>query len=189
MEDLIEVVNSYKYLGIYLGIHFCCKLSWTATVQELAAKSKTRTSRILTCHTMLGDVDSSTLKKILDAQILPLLLYGSEVWGLQKCGELEKVHHFACKRLLHVSQQTPNRMIHGHLGRYTLHVNSMLRCVKFWPRLISIPHDRLPRKAYIMLVSLCDSGKKGWALSLTNVLEYGFTAAWPQQGVGTLVNI
>jgi hypothetical protein len=38
--------------------------------------------------------------KIVDAQIVRV--YGAEVWGFQTFGDIEKVHLFACKRLLRV---------------------------------------------------------------------------------------
>ena len=45
-----------------------------------------------------------------DAQILPILMYGSELWGFQQFAVTEKAHMFACKRFLNVSVQTPNKM-------------------------------------------------------------------------------
>ena len=44
-DEEVEVVNCYKYLGLY----FSTKLSLTQAVGELAAKAKVRTSQILKC--------------------------------------------------------------------------------------------------------------------------------------------
>ena len=44
--------------------------------------------------------------KTFDAQIQPIALYGSEVWGLQCVGVVEKVHTLACKRFLNVQLKT-----------------------------------------------------------------------------------
>ena len=55
-----------------------------------------------------------------DAQILPILMYGSELWGLQQFAVIEKTHMFACKRFLNVSMQTPNKMIYGDWYIYIL---------------------------------------------------------------------
>ena len=51
-DEEIEVVNSYKYLGLY----FTTKLSLTQAVGDLAAKAKIRTSQILKCLWRLGNV-------------------------------------------------------------------------------------------------------------------------------------
>ena len=51
-DEEIEVVNSYKYLGLY----FTTKLSLRQAVGDLAAKAKIRTSQILKCLWRLGNV-------------------------------------------------------------------------------------------------------------------------------------
>ena len=42
-----------------------------------------------------------------DAQIQPIALYDSEVWGLQCVGVVEKLHTLACKRFLNVPLKNP----------------------------------------------------------------------------------
>eukprot|EP00916_Digyalum_oweni_P000500 GHVL01000935.1.p1 GENE.GHVL01000935.1~~GHVL01000935.1.p1 ORF type:complete len:141 (+),score=1.23 GHVL01000935.1:176-598(+) len=53
-ED-IEVVNSYKYLGL----NFTTKLSLTQMVSDLASKAKIRTGQILRCLWRLGNIPRS----------------------------------------------------------------------------------------------------------------------------------
>ena len=177
----IEVVNSYKYLGM----HFTTKLSLNLAVSELASKAKLRTIQILRCLFKLGNVQRDIFFKIYDAQVLPMLMYGAEIWGFQEYEVLEKVHLFACKRFLHVGLQTPNKMVLGDLGRYPLYITSAMRCVKYWLKLTRLPVERLPRKAYQMLRQLCDNGKKTWVFHLMHLLiDNGFAEAWAQQSVG-----
>ena len=124
-DEEIEVVNSYKYLGLY----FTTKLSLTQAVGDLAAKAKIRTSQILKCLWRLGNVPRNVFFKMYDAQILRILMYGSELWGFQQFAVIGKAHMFACKRFLNVSVQTPNKMIYGDLGRYPMFITSAVRCV------------------------------------------------------------
>ena len=51
-DQRIEVVNSYKYLGLY----FTTKLSLSSTVSDLSAKAKIRTGQLLKCLWKLTDV-------------------------------------------------------------------------------------------------------------------------------------
>ena len=74
-DEDVDVVNSYKYLGLC----FTSKLSLTQAVGELAAKAKVRTSQILKCLWRLENVQRNVSFKIYDAQILPMLLCGSEL--------------------------------------------------------------------------------------------------------------
>ena len=48
-----------------------------------------------------------------------------------------------------------------------------------------MPQERLPRKAYLMMLRLAENGKKSWAFYVKNLLcEHGFVEVWQQQGVG-----
>ena len=58
--------------------------------------------------------------KLFDAQIVSVLLYGSELWGCFDCPNVEKVHMYACERILDISSKSPNRMVYGELGRHRL---------------------------------------------------------------------
>ena len=182
-DEEIEVVNSYKYLGLY----FTTKLSLTQAVGDLAAKAKIRTSQILKCLWRLGNVPRNVFFKMYDAQILPILMYGSELWGFQQFAVIKKAHMFACKRFLNVSVQTPNKMIYGDLGRYPIFITSAVRCVKYWLRITNLPDERLPKKAYNMLLYLQDLGKKTWAYHVKELLcRNSFGDVWLQQNVGHL---
>ena len=144
----------------------------TQAVGDLAAKAaKIRTSKILKCLWRLGNVPRNVFLKMYDAQILPILMYGSELWGFQQFAVIEKAHMFACKRFLNVSVQTaPNKMIYGDLGRYPMFITYAVRCVKYWLRITNLPDERLPKKAYNMLLYLQDLGKKTWAYHVKELL-------------------
>ena len=88
-----EVVNSYKYLGLYCT----SKLSLTQAVGAMAAKSKVRTNQILRCLWRLENVQRDVAFKMYDAQTLPILMHGSELCGFQQLAVIEKVHMFARK--------------------------------------------------------------------------------------------
>jgi len=90
--------------------------------------------------------------RLYDAQVQPSLLYGSELWGLEKRDHIEKAHVFACKRFLNATMKTPNAMCSGELGRYPLYINTTIRAVKYWLRLCRMSVDRLPKQAYLMML-------------------------------------
>ena len=53
-------------------------------------------------------------------QVVPILLYRAELWGMDKFDQIERVHLYACKRFLYVLGKTPNDIVYGELGRYPL---------------------------------------------------------------------
>ena len=60
------------------------------------------------------------LFELFDKQIVPILLYGSEIWGTTECEVIEKVHKKFLKRVLGVSQNAPDAFIYGETGRCPL---------------------------------------------------------------------
>ena len=76
--------------------------------------------------------------KLFDTLILPILTYGSEIWGYENTKQLEKLHLQFCRNILGVRTTTPNFMTYGELGRTPIDILCIkLRIVNFWNRLIS----------------------------------------------------
>ena len=67
-------------------------------------------------------------------QVQPALTFAADVWGAKKIKEIQKVHMYACKKVLSVSQRTPNTMIYREFGRYPLYINTVMKSVKYWLR-------------------------------------------------------
>lgn len=114
-----------------------------------------------------------------------MLLYSSEMWGLHRLDNIEKVHTLACKRFLSVPLKVSNKLVYGEVGRYPLYINSAVRCIKYWLKLLKLDISRIPRQAYLMLKNLDERGKICWATYVKNTLFcMGFGYVWLQQGVG-----
>ena len=117
--------------------------------------------------------------KIMDCQILPCVLYGSEIWGLKEVPEIVRVHVFALKGYLNVRSQTPNTMVYGETGRYPLFVATAIKAVEYWLRVVMLFPERHTRKAYNMLVSMDNTGKETWATWVRTLLcSPGFGHVW-----------
>ena len=119
----MEVVNGYKYLGIY----FSSKLSFSHACQDLVARAKRATSCILNALYKFDKVSGPVFLKLFDCQVKPILLYGAEVWGLMSGNAIECDHLFALKRLLGVDRRTPNAFVYGEYARYPLYIDAYTR--------------------------------------------------------------
>ena len=112
-------------------------------------------------------------------------MYASEIWGTVRLDGIEKVHMMVCKRFLGVPLRTLNKMVYGELGRYPLFVNSTLRCLKYWLRVLKTDDIRIPKQAYKMMILMDKSEKKCWVTQVKNVLSKNvFYCVWLQQVVG-----
>ena len=176
----VSVVNAYKYLRLY----FSTRLSFSRAFEDLAARGRKGTVEVYRILWKLGDVSPVLFFKMFDSQISPILMYGSEVWGLHNHNVIEKVHLFALKKLLNVAPRTPNDLVYGDTGRYPLFVKARVNCLRYWLRLVRMDENRLPKKAYNMLLHLHGSGKYCWATAVHDELyRNGYGYVWENQGV------
>ena len=74
-DDKIDIVNNYTYLGINFSANFRdCKTN----LKDKTRRSIFATGRYLDFSKLPLDVTN----KLFDSLFLPILLYGSEVWGI-----------------------------------------------------------------------------------------------------------
>jgi len=133
----------------------------------------------------VGGLPFSAYFKIFDSVIAPVLLYGSEIWGIQRYDVIENVHIKACKKFLGVSYNTSNNAALGECGRPSMYTFQIMHCIKFWLKLISMPNDRYPKKCYTMLFNLDQRGLSNWTTRIKHLLQNaGFGVVWQTQGVG-----
>jgi hypothetical protein len=174
------VVNCYKYLGIY----FSTKLSFSFACQDLTNRAKRAVLSILNTLFRFDKMTFNIFMKLFDTQIQPIAQYGAEIWGLMSATTTEKVHLFAMKRYLGVDRRTPNDLVYGEYGRYPIYINSYVRCIRYWLKLIRMENNRLPKKAYNMLYALDLKGKSTWVTNVRVCLcQYGYQYVWFNQGV------
>lgn len=129
-NEQIEEVEQFCYLGIMFtkngNLHQAVK-----SLSEQASKAM---------HNLLGvfkriPLDIKTKLALFDRMITPILLYGSEVWGIYNYTEVDKIHITFCKYILGVRKQTSTNAILGDLGRFPLSLLALERSLKYWCRI------------------------------------------------------
>jgi hypothetical protein len=178
--NVLEVVNEYNYLGFC----FTTKMSFAKGTSALSAKGKRACFGCIKGLIQLPSMTKGCFFHIFDTQVQPVLLYASEIWGLSRLDNIEKIHTMAIKRFLNVPAKVPNKFVYGETARYPLFINSVMKCIRYWLRILKLDETRLPKQAYRMLVNMDNNGKKCWVSGLRQKLfELGLGYAWLQQGV------
>ena len=181
-NEPIEVVNGYKYLGYTLTT----KLSIETPLSEFAGKAKGKVITIFKTLYKLGKIEPSIFFKLFDAQIKPMMLYAAELWGIasdESIATIEKVHMFACKRLLGVTPRTPNALVQAELNRYPLKIDAQTRAVKYWAKLQRLEDHRLPKQAYLRELNEVNK-PNNWAEEIRKILvTNGYAYVWENGGI------
>ena len=109
--ETLEVVNDYTYSGY----RFSTKLS--KNVPQISLSIKGKAAVVQTMRPLKKICTSpSVIFKIFDMQIQPIILYGAEIWGVNNCEKIEKIHLYMFKSFLNVTYRTRNLMIYGDTG-------------------------------------------------------------------------
>ena len=180
---LIDVVSYYSYLGVIVS----SRLMWSKHIDNMSSKAHQIISRIVYMCNHFDHVPMKMLFKIFDGKIKPILLYGSEIWGVRKYEDIEKVHLRFCKVVLGVGKTTWNFAAIGECGRYPLYVEYHVRAIKYWCKLVTTEESRYNSKCYKLLYKLDAAGRKNWASDMRSLLCcLGYGIAWYSQTIGDI---
>ena len=124
-DSIVEVVESYVYLGT--TISFNGKFSEAIEKQIFGLKSRKEK------YNLPVDI----VLDLFDKMILPILLYGCEIWGFENLESIEIFYRKFLKYILKVNRQTTDCMVYGETGRTPLKVIIETRIVCYWHKISS----------------------------------------------------
>ena len=149
-SDKIEIVSKYTYLGV----NFLTTGNFRDHKTNL--KEKTRRSIFATRRNLdFSKLPIDIVNKIFDSLFLPILMYGSEVWGIydkldynswEKDTISERTHIYFSKLFLGVNKQCPNVACRNELGRLSLKGKIDLNIIKFWIHLENLSEDNIAKQ-------------------------------------------
>ena len=162
-ENALEIVDKYKYLGLWCSNNKNIFVKNHSYLAEQARKANYSHS--------LGHLTPKLSLKVFEAQIEPILMYGSEVLFIGKeISDFEMVHLSFLKNMLGVKQQATSVTIYEDTGRYPLFLKQKIPALKYWIRLISLPKSCYLRIVYNSLASLDFIGETNWCSHIRSLL-------------------
>ena len=110
---------------------------------------------------------------IFDTLIMPILTYGSDVWGHNKNAHnmLDKVFLRFIRCTLGVKCTTSNIIVYGECGRMPPSTKCTINSLCFMNRLMHMGGDSLTKKVYYELENLTQQGFDTWVGSLCKISD------------------
>ena len=175
-ESEVEVVPDYVYLGT--------TFSFNGLFNKAIVKQVNQARRALYC--LISKARKLCLPldiqcELFDQLVVPILLYGCEVWGFQKLDCIEMFHKKFLKSLLRVNRGTANCMVYGELGRSDLRSTVESRMVSYWARIVQGKKSKLSYIVCKLLRKLYDKGdfESRWIKHIKHILDRcGMSNIW-----------
>ena len=79
------------------------------------------------------------------------MLYECETWGFGNNEIIDRRHLKFCKLLLHLKTSTPDYMVYGELERRPIGIDSKVRMIKFWCKIIMGKQSKMSHICYKLL--------------------------------------
>jgi hypothetical protein len=162
-NNKIEIVDTFCYLGVVFK-HTGNLKDAAKTLHEQALKAY---NNLLSVFNRVK-IDLKTKLSMFDTLVVPILLYGSEIWGVYNYKEIDKLHLRFCKYILGVRPQTSNVAVFGELGRKPLSVIAKERALKYWLKIMH-NNDSLINKTFLKQKSVLRQGS--WASNIKSTFD------------------
>ena len=124
--------------------------------------------------------------KLFDKTVLPIMLYGCEIWGFDNN---QSVFLKFCKYPLGLKSSTLNCMVYGETGCYPIFIHIKVRLIVYWLKLCSSDERKICKKLYNVLPHMHDVDiyHSEWLNSIINILhQNGLGFIWHSQGVNII---
>lgn len=162
-ESSLEIVNSYKYLGIVLTYNLSIKKHLSSKLSSAKLAINSQWSKFLN-H---PKISKENKLKIFNAASLSIMLYSAEVWGYRKYDECEKLIRFFLKKLIYLPTCTPSYMLQLESGLDSLFSTSLKLHFNYIRKVLQMNNDRLP----FILSNHIITNKILWSKDRSNLLQ------------------
>ena len=130
-NDDLDVVSRYKYIGIILDKH----QKFDTCSRSLAESGGRALGFVISKFRNLKNTGYSTLKKMFDMAVQPILKYAGGVWGNSKSKDIEMIQSSrAMQYYLGVHRFAPIVGMYGDMGWMKPYMGRYICMIRFWNR-------------------------------------------------------
>jgi hypothetical protein len=142
-EHELEITDKYHYLGLT----FSASGSFLEARQHISQQAN-KAMHLLFTKPNNADLPPDLIIKLFDYTVMPILTYGSEIFGFENLDLLEKNHNVFMRQITSARKSTPKYMFNGELGRHPIYIYVYAKMISFWSRLVLGNENKLSVKIY-----------------------------------------
>ena len=140
----LDVVDSYKYLGIYLDQY----LTFNKATEVLSNASGRALGSMISKYKSMKEMGYSTYSALFRSLVCPVMDYGAAIWGGKSYDNLNNVFNRAQRFFTGVHRLCPIDGFQGDMGWQSNRNRWKLETLRFWNRLIGTDKNRLVYKVF-----------------------------------------
>ena len=159
----IEVVSKFKYLGVTFS---------TGHVKKVLGKASKVVFMMRRLMYGFGRLPLKFILHLFDVLVVPVVLYGSEIWGHYAKSDMDLIERKFYRMILGLPRGCPGAALGIELGTpLSVYWKAQVRPVSYWIKLLKMEHGRLAKLAYQRQRELASEGTQCWATKLKDVLD------------------
>lgn len=167
----LENVKNFVYLGMTLTMNG----KWTRHIENATMRARCRTSEMLNNMSKLRNIPMRTLEQVYSSTVRATMLYGSELWGWERTGTLDKIQPMFLKKAMRLATGTSNCGILKEFGTFSDTIRGKIMAIKYWLDIINGNQDSLRAECYNEQKRQCVSGD--WVIGVERGLK-GIGMGW-----------
>ena len=154
-DNVIEICKEFKYLGVQFSSRRSFYKAMRHNVNHAKKVLHLLYKRINNLH-----IPIDLQLHLFDHTVLPILLYGCEVWGFSDLNMIDVVHNQFLRNITKLRKSTPVYMLYAELGRVPIELHVKMRMINYWINLINGPETKISRRIYNIMVIESEKGKE-----------------------------
>ena len=166
--ERVEVVDNYVYLGT--TFNYNGNFNKAKSKQVLQAR---KANFSLSAKTRELNLSVDTFTELFERLIIPVLLYGSEIWGYENLNHLQVMCNNVMRRFLKLHKTTPMNMLIGELGMKEITEYIDNRMLNFWSNIATGEESKISTILYKWIKALHDKNvyKSPWLIKIKSILD------------------
>ena len=181
-HGLVKVVDEY----VYLGVTFHRTGNFKYTIQRQISQANRAMNSLMWRSSNLN-LPNDAILDLYSKTVIPVVTYGSEVWGHADLEAAEIFHRKCLKRILGVGDATTSNLVYGETGMAPLTVLIGQKMVSFWLKIIHGKQTKIVKLLYHLLKKkhYATDFVSDWIYDLHGRLEEaGLEEVWVNEGNG-----